>query len=103
LDQVLDSDEDEELEDHGFVPSEIEESQSVGVTKKWIRCANHTLQLALKVLDKDSKFAEVHSGIVKILSSISRSPLATRDLRSSANRSVVLPCVVRYFILLKIM
>lgn len=60
-------------------------------TAKWMGCANHTLQLALKTLELDSKFNSILSAVTHVLSSIRKSPNAVRDFASLANRSIVLP------------
>jgi len=73
----------------------MEATQSVSSNKKWIGCANHTLQLALKVLDKDEKFSKIMDDIVKILRKIKTTPSAHNEFRTQTQRSIVLPVVTR--------
>lgn len=89
---IEDSSEDYE----GFEPGVIDDSTTTTApTSKWIGCANHTFQLALKVLDKDEVFASKCSLIIGILRSFARSSIAVQDLRNLTNRSIVLPNITR--------
>lgn len=64
-------------------------------TAKWLGCANHTLQLALKVLSEEAEFKDPMNSIVKTLKSIRKSTNAVRDFNELTNRSVKLPVVTR--------
>lgn len=60
-------------------------------TAKWIGCANHLLQLVLKVLDLDTTFNSILSAITYILATIRKSSNAVRDFTDLAGCCVVLP------------
>jgi nitrogenase subunit NifH len=57
------------IEDEMYEPISMEVTES-GSDKKWIGCANHTLQSALKVLDNDSVFLKTVTDVVTILRQI---------------------------------
>lgn len=65
------------------------------LTGKWIGCANHKLQLVLKILDNDSEFSSFLRAVVKVLSSIRRSSNAVRDFYDLTKRCIVLPNISR--------
>jgi hypothetical protein len=65
------------------------------LTSKWTGCANHTLQLPLKILEKDAKFVKIRNAIVDILRTIRRSSIALQKLRELTNLSIILPIATR--------
>lgn len=74
-------------DDYEYQPVNLASDGSL--TSKWVGCANHNLQLTLKILDKDEKFKKLHKDIKAILTSISRSFHATQALRNSAGLGLV--------------
>jgi hypothetical protein len=85
------TDNDDELEPV-YIGNELNDDR---LTSKWLGCANHTLQLALKSLDANEKFLDISAGICGILRGIARSSVATRNFRALNNRSIVLPNATR--------
>jgi len=84
--------------------AEMEESQSSTNNQKWLGCANHILQLALKILNVDPKktaptavvkFSETMDGILEIVRKIRRSSSARNEFYSQTGRSIVLPVATR--------
>lgn len=73
----------------------MDDSQYSENTKKWIGCANHTLQLALLILDKDTNFSKTVDDVVAIMRKIKIKPLASREFRTKTRRSIILPAPTR--------
>lgn len=67
------------------------DEEDTRLTAKWLGCADHKLQLVLKVLDSDNKFVLISSAIFYVLSTIRKSSNAVRDFTELANRTIVLP------------
>jgi hypothetical protein len=83
-------------DDDEYVPVEMELSSTSTNSKKWIGCANHNLQLALKVLDKDQKFSKSVKHIVELLRKIRSTPTALNEFRNKSSKtSIVLPVATR--------
>lgn len=79
-----------------YFPIEMELSSTSTNNKKWIGCANHNLQLALKVLDNDQKFSKLAKRIVKLLRKVKSTPTALNEFRSQSSlTSIVLPVATR--------
>lgn len=79
-----------------FIPISMDlRSQSTN-NAKWIGCANHNLQLALKVLDGNQKFSKVVKNVLVILRKVKGTPTALNEFRSQSGRkSIVLPVATR--------
>jgi len=84
-----------ESDEDVYEPVEVNDSQSLSSNKKWIGCANHNLQLALKILDKEQQFSKIADQIIEILRKIKASPSAHIEFRNRTGRSIVLPIVTR--------
>jgi len=89
-------DEMEQFSSDDEAENEIEDDEDEGrTTDKWIGCANHTLQLALKILDSNSKFSNTLSVVTRTLSHIRKSANAVRDFSELTNRCIKLPNATR--------